>query len=56
MAGNLKIVYALMILVSLILVVTSHSFLPCVTKDDCAYDECISPRKPTCYLETCHCL
>ncbi|CAJ2659172.1 unnamed protein product [Trifolium pratense] len=56
MVKILKIVYALIILVSLILVVTSHSFVPCVTNDDCTDDPCIDPKKPQCYMEMCHCM
>ncbi|KEH16166.1 Nodule Cysteine-Rich (NCR) secreted peptide, partial [Medicago truncatula] len=55
MAAILKISYVLLILVSLIIVATSHSFLPCQTKDDCVFDDCKFPKNPVCYLEACHC-
>ncbi|CAL5182993.1 unnamed protein product [Lathyrus oleraceus] len=55
MTEILKIIYALTIWISLILVVTSHSLLPCVTNEDCKDDICLYPLKPFCYLDTCHC-
>ncbi|AES66352.1 Nodule Cysteine-Rich (NCR) secreted peptide [Medicago truncatula] len=58
MGGIIKIVYAFVIFISLILIVTSnvHSLLPCGTDDDCANDPCIHPEYPHCHMEQCHCV